>query len=473
MAQQIKITMKEDNGTDFDTLYPQTVSNQVIMQDENGALTNKTLDDKVDEIAIDGGAFQVGDTLTTARTNLGDKWLLCNGAELDSTNYPDLYNMLSPNIKMSLAHLGRTGNYYAGSISFSYGAASDRPVGPEGLFLDDGVFQYATSTSHYISSSSRTYYKSVIDSYIDLTENYSSTMNPMIYSSGLTILFKKIGQYIFYFCNDLNVDNGLKYSNGTISSTSDLIALPNVSRNISGVADVVYFNNKYYFSHGETTAYSSPHVAAGLFVLDDLSQSDYVYIPETVYPDFVAGNTRTGGQISICNNELFVSTGVSGTNQNIILYKLVNDTLQSVQLPAEVSNVRYSCSVQYANNKYYLYLNDNVYSCPDINNPQWELIHTMNTNDFLLYKRWMYKTNNNTIILPDGYYIYNDTVSSYSVLESGIVTSVSEHENQLVVLNLYKPTSTSWGVKILTLDAITLPTISLADNLYTYIKAKS
>lgn len=41
---------------------------------------------------IGAGAFVVGDTLTTARTDLGDKWLLCNGAGVKVTDYPLLDN---------------------------------------------------------------------------------------------------------------------------------------------------------------------------------------------------------------------------------------------------------------------------------------------------------------------------------------------------------------------------------------------
>ena len=34
--------------------------------------------------------YQIGDTLTTARTDLGDNWLLCNGAFVSKTEYPNL-----------------------------------------------------------------------------------------------------------------------------------------------------------------------------------------------------------------------------------------------------------------------------------------------------------------------------------------------------------------------------------------------
>ena len=100
MAEKKNFTIENYNGTDYDTLYPETNSGQVLLDTTAQAATNlptgKTLDDALQHITKDGGGFQVGDTLTTARTNLGDKWLLCNGDILDSSKYPDLYNTLQP-----------------------------------------------------------------------------------------------------------------------------------------------------------------------------------------------------------------------------------------------------------------------------------------------------------------------------------------------------------------------------------------
>lgn len=38
---------------------------------------------------------QIGDIKMTARTSLGDKWLLCNGGEISQSEYPELYALLS------------------------------------------------------------------------------------------------------------------------------------------------------------------------------------------------------------------------------------------------------------------------------------------------------------------------------------------------------------------------------------------
>lgn len=101
MAAKYEIVMNHYNGTDYDILYPETTSDQVLLSNnakENLKLTNiknATLDNAVYKITSDGAAFQVGDTLTTARTNLGGDWLLCNGEVVAGNTYPKLLPLLS------------------------------------------------------------------------------------------------------------------------------------------------------------------------------------------------------------------------------------------------------------------------------------------------------------------------------------------------------------------------------------------
>ena len=104
MAENKNFTMKEYNGTDYDTLYPETNSGQVLLtktaQDDLGiepgggqTSSSPTLDDalsKLGNVIQFDNRYEVGDTLTTSRTNLSDKWLLCNGENLSSSDYPEL-----------------------------------------------------------------------------------------------------------------------------------------------------------------------------------------------------------------------------------------------------------------------------------------------------------------------------------------------------------------------------------------------
>lgn len=97
------ITMKEYNGSSYDTLYPKNISGQVIL--DSTALSilnlpaNSTVNDGFNHLA-NGGAFNVGDILVTSRTDMDDTWLLCNGDTFDSSEYPELENVLSKSVSV-------------------------------------------------------------------------------------------------------------------------------------------------------------------------------------------------------------------------------------------------------------------------------------------------------------------------------------------------------------------------------------
>ncbi len=46
------------------------------------------------------GAHKIGDVVVTTRTDLEDKWLLCNGEPINQDEYPDLYNLLDERVKV-------------------------------------------------------------------------------------------------------------------------------------------------------------------------------------------------------------------------------------------------------------------------------------------------------------------------------------------------------------------------------------
>ena len=99
MAEKKNFTIENYNGTDYDTLYPETNSGQVLLdidaQSSTSLSTGATLDDTLRHIFKNDGSFHIGDTLTTARTNLGNRWLLCNGATVNSADYPVLSQFFS------------------------------------------------------------------------------------------------------------------------------------------------------------------------------------------------------------------------------------------------------------------------------------------------------------------------------------------------------------------------------------------
>ena len=95
MAVDRNVTWKEYNGTDYDNLYPTTKDSNVLLSTESKEKLGITGDgatiaNAFTGIVNNGAGFAVGDTLTTRRQNLGDKWLLCNGATVQAEQYPEL-----------------------------------------------------------------------------------------------------------------------------------------------------------------------------------------------------------------------------------------------------------------------------------------------------------------------------------------------------------------------------------------------
>ena len=92
-------TLKQYDGSAYTPLYPETLTGDVYLDaTARGYLnlsTGATLSDGLVEIAQNGGIYQVGDVLITARTDLGDKWLLLNGQSYTTSTYPDLYAVLN------------------------------------------------------------------------------------------------------------------------------------------------------------------------------------------------------------------------------------------------------------------------------------------------------------------------------------------------------------------------------------------
>lgn len=69
-----------------------------LLSDETAAAlkltqNNSTVDNALARLS--GGVVSVGDIKTTASADLDDNWLLCNGAQLSKSEYPELYAVLS------------------------------------------------------------------------------------------------------------------------------------------------------------------------------------------------------------------------------------------------------------------------------------------------------------------------------------------------------------------------------------------
>lgn len=84
--------------------------------------------------------FKVGDTLTTMRTDLGDKWLLCNGEQVSREEYPELSSAVSPS---------PVGTWTNGGQSYHYPISNSNPEYTSEIVYDGSYFYLATVMINY------------------------------------------------------------------------------------------------------------------------------------------------------------------------------------------------------------------------------------------------------------------------------------------------------------------------------------
>lgn len=75
-------------------------SGEAIRDNNNGEIMGKTVvgGDGNSTVNIEGDTYQIGDTLTTARTDLGEEWFLCNDETISALAYPRLKEVLPTTI---------------------------------------------------------------------------------------------------------------------------------------------------------------------------------------------------------------------------------------------------------------------------------------------------------------------------------------------------------------------------------------
>ena len=80
------------SSSTYEILYPKTSASQVFLSEEAKQATNGL--ENLDQAASfwGGGQFEIGDVKISARNNLGNKWLECDGNLISKTDYPQLSN---------------------------------------------------------------------------------------------------------------------------------------------------------------------------------------------------------------------------------------------------------------------------------------------------------------------------------------------------------------------------------------------
>ena len=127
MAIEKNITMRQYNGTDYDTLYPQTIASQISgeIPISKGGTGATNAESARQNLGVENAIEPVGTIKATVRTDLGDKWLLCNGETFNILDYPNLGKLMELGLTGSNLHYtelldGASGQFYNDSLRSYY-----------------------------------------------------------------------------------------------------------------------------------------------------------------------------------------------------------------------------------------------------------------------------------------------------------------------------------------------------------------
>lgn len=459
MAEKKNFIIENYNGTDYDTLYPETNSGQVLLdidaQSSTSLSTGTTLDDALRHIFQNDGIFHIGDTLTTARTNLGNRWLLCNGAMVNSADYPVLsqfFNSVTFNYS-KVAEYTKPSNFYS-VYEHSFDVMYDESTGKYGILM----------YIHYLTSSAATDERILVYQTIGDSSWVNYARMGVINALNVDTFVKCLNRN-FVVCNtkDYNTTSNPKpvgyYSTGAPAGGIRFspITLPTVDVDWRWV-DAAYYNGKYYFTiKGKGTAHSY------LLVYDDLASA-----PRSI----LLNNTGSVGKFSMVNGKLCVCTGSSSNN---VTFNLINEdeTLGIITITTDDSYdsttdlMLYSLGQNYvltrihndtSFSRFYVYFSDSL-------NKSFTRNTSYSNKQDVLQKDDM-------LILSNGYYIDTElnikTQENFQIIgDNPAIPLRNCNNNTFVVGGTYNVYQSSLDSKF------QLPTYSPATGLYAYIKAKN
>ena len=432
MAEKKNFTIENYNGTDYDTLYPETNSGQVLLDSDarvtTGLASGSTLDDALQSVVKDGGAFQVGDTLTTARTNLGDKWLLCNGTQITQTDYPALVGLLGAK-PFNWTSKGTSTTANINNIVNKTTATGD-------LFL-------ATSNTT-VNSQYNCYYSTDLLSWQSLKTNSKSFS-----------IWCANGTWIICFTDKLTPKS--YYYSGENMDFTNFVEINGINDSTKGVT---YWNGKYYINAKDT---SLDNNNSSIFVYTDLSQPPTILHLNTnnlIEPSF-------HGQLSVLPNGVAMCVGTN-SNNTVTYHIYVVDAQNSVShYNGTITNYNgHPTSIQYFNGYYYMttfYGSNALFRSTTLNGSYSKVMYD-NTDD----------VNANTITITDDYLI-TDT-GYYIDKENNVYKQANPITATVPILvgnNKYYTMVDTTAYQSNIDASANLPTVSTASGLYTYIKAKS
>ena len=418
MATNKNITMKQFNGTDYDTLYPKTVASQVDgVYNKEETLTDGTkaiygLDSKAvpDDVFAKIPTFfePVGTIKTTVRTDLGDKWLLCNGAIVDPATYPELCALLpssDPRENWVVAE-----NFPTDTNTNNIKAVYDNGYYVAWISSDNtnGQYMYATSlngpwTTAYVLTSGSTFsianIKYLNGYWIICGRITNATGRDTIYyatSLNGTWTLKRLGTDTNTYINDIMYRNGSYIACGATMNSSSYASLIYYSSSLDGTwtkksvsgnryLDKIKYENGYYIAIGSQMydSYDGGYFVyaadfAGTWSLSKQFKSgDYITVREVSY---INGKwVACGYQSQTSSGRIYTSTSISGSwtaiyspsNSNCPIYDVLyenglylfrgsSEILITSDLPAISTD---NTVVQFDNQVNSINYNDGTYFC--------------------------------------------------------------------------------------------------------------
>ena len=95
MSETKNVVIQQNNGTDYNKIYPEVYDKNVNLSTENASVWGSTLKDALPKInsrtsKIEEDNWKIGDIKISVKESLGDKWLKTDGSLFSKKDYPDL-----------------------------------------------------------------------------------------------------------------------------------------------------------------------------------------------------------------------------------------------------------------------------------------------------------------------------------------------------------------------------------------------
>lgn len=426
-----------------------------------------TLDDALSKLNQFDNRYEIGDTLTTSRTNLSNKWLLCNGATLNSADYPELGAQF-PGVEM---HFDKVAEYATGEGSsttkYNYSLAvrqnengTDSVIAYVAMSSSKMMKKNLTQDSNWINFSSiiATFSNASLDYPTPKTVNNKFFIIPRGNNYYSTTLFAM-------FCD------------GDPSSVSDFQRLQFPSTiSKTPILDVMYSNGKYFFLTGSRR----------VLIYDDLSATPQIVIigsdsapNASVAQRFgvIDGNpsvTYSSGSSSNHYTAIFMTIGADGAITTLPVTKVTHGISSGSYYGSNIDFVLSSFS-----NKYAIIYNGSNTSGLQIKkidsfdswaDDVWSVSSSSVTDGFDNYFSYNLIVNDK-ILVPTKQYINSGFGLKSWNSGPSFAGSFDQSSNYYYVMNVSGTTIQIWRSSKST--QFNLPTYSPATGLRAYIKAKN